>query len=328
MRALVTGGAGFIGSHLVDRLVADGASVRVIDDLSTGSSDNVHAAAELVVGDVCDADLVQHCMTGTDTVFHLAARKSVARSVEQPLDTDRVNTGGTLNVLVAAHATGVRRVVSSSSSSVYGGAEQRPTPESALLAPRSPYAVSKMAAEHYCRVFHELHGIATVSLRYFNVYGPRQLPGGPYAAVIPAFIDALLAGVAPVVHGDGLQSRDFTYVDDVVAANIAAVTADPRRCGGRSYNVAGGKEITLLQLLHVVEQATGRAVPPVHTASRAGDVLHSCAGLDAARADLGWEPRVTMEDGIRRTVAWFSDRLGTGPIDDTPSPGSINDAGR
>lgn len=305
MRALVTGGAGFIGSHLVDRLLGDGANVVVLDDLSTGSEHNINAAADLVVGDVCDSDLLRRCAPGVEVIFHLAARKSVARSVEQPLDTDRVNTGGTLAVLVAAHEAGIRRVVSSSSSSVYGGAEVRPTPESVVPAPRSPYAVSKLAAEHYCRVFHELHGITAVSLRYFNVYGPRQLPSGPYAAVIPAFIAALRRGEAPEVHGDGLQSRDFTYVDDVVAANLAAAVAEPTRCGGRAYNVAGGSEITLLDLLGHVETAIGQSVLPRFSPARAGDVRHSCADLAAAARDLGWSPQTSMAEGMARTVAWF-----------------------
>ena len=308
VRALVTGGAGFIGSHLVDRLIADGASVVVVDDLSTGVSDHVNGAAELVVGDVCDLDTLRRCAAGVEVVFHLAARKSVARSVEEPLDTDRANTGGTLAVLVAAREAGVRRVVSSSSSSVYGGAAIRPTPESVTPAPRSPYAVSKLAAEHYCRVFNELHGITTVSLRYFNVYGPRQLPGGPYAAVIPAFIDALQRGEAPEVHGDGMQSRDFTFVDDVVAANLAAARADSSRCGGKAYNVAGGSEITLLELLGHIEVAVGRSIPPHHAASRAGDVRHSCADLTAAARDLSWVPRVSMVDGMAHTAAWFARR--------------------
>lgn len=305
MRALVTGGAGFIGSHLVDCLVAEGAQVVILDDLSTGLEHNVHPQADLVVADVADLDTMSRCCVGADVVFHLAARKTVARSVEEPIDTDRVNTGGTLAVLVAARAAGVSRVVYSSSSSVYGGAEALPTPEAAGAKPRSPYAVSKLAGEMYCRVFHELHGMPTVALRYFNVYGPRQLPGGPYAAVIPAFINAFREGLAPEIHGDGEQSRDFAYVDDVVEANLAAARSDALTCGGKVYNVAGGEAVTLHALLRHVEEAVGRSIVPRHVPSRPGDVRHSHADLSAAAADLHWAPRVPIGEGIRRTVEWF-----------------------
>jgi len=310
VRALVTGGAGFIGSTLVDHLLADGASVRVLDDLSTGYGDNVDPRADLVVGDVADEAAVREAMSGIEVVFHQAAHRSVFRSVETPLSTDRANVGGTLNVLVAARDAGTRRVVAASSSSVYGGAELRPTPESAPLTPRSPYAVSKLAGEHYGRVFSELYGLDTVFLRYFNVYGPRQRPDGPYAAVIPLFIRSIVDGSAPTIHGDGLQSRDFCYVDDVVAANMAAATAPGPACTGKAYNVAGGMEITLLDLLAAIEAALGRSVPPEHIASRAGDVRHSFADLTAITADLAWRPQVAVADGIARTVDWFTGRRG------------------
>lgn len=303
---LVTGGAGFIGSHLTDRLVADGAEVIVLDDLSNGRADAVSPGARFVEGDVCDSETVRRCVEGVEVVFHLAARKSVSRSVEQPIETDRVNTGGTLTVLAAAQAAGVPRVVSSSSSSVYGGAESRPTLETAVPTPRSPYAVSKAAAEQYCRVYWELHGMTTVSLRYFNVYGPRQLPGGPYAAVVPAFIDALLRGKAPTVHGDGLQSRDFTYVDDVVEANLAAARAATADCAGRAYNVAGGRAVSVLELLGHIQDATGCTVAPRHEPRRPGDVMHSWADLANVQRDLGWTPRTGIDEGLRRTVAWFA----------------------
>src|SRR5580765_2996030 len=235
-RVLVTGGAGFIGSHLVDALIADDADVVVLDDLETGRRDNVHPAARLAIGSVADDAAVREAMAGCDVVFHQAAHKAVLRSVEYPVATDTVTTHGTLTVLQAARDLGVRRVVHASSSSVYGGAAPLPTPETAPRRPRSPYAVSKLAAEEYCRVFMELYGLETVALRYFNVYGARQRPDATYAAVIPLFVNALLTGEAPLVHDDGLQSRDFTYVSDVVAANLAAANAAADACAGHVYN--------------------------------------------------------------------------------------------
>jgi UDP-glucose 4-epimerase len=308
MHALVTGGAGFIGSNLVDALVAGGHAVRVLDDLSTGYRENVNPAAELVVGEVSDWDSTRAAVEGVDAVFHQAAHRAVLRSVEHPLATDRANTHGTLTVLKAALDAGVRRVVYASSSSVYGGAEQLPTPETAPTWPRSPYAVSKLAGEHYCRVFAELYALETVSLRYFNVYGPRQRPDSAYAAVIPLFIDALRVGRPPEVHGDGLQSRDFTYVDDVVAANVAAATADGEACAGKAYNVAGGGAHSLLDLLGLLGRIIGVQPTPVHTTARPGDVRHTRADIDAAKADLGHHPEVGFEEGLRRTVAWFASR--------------------
>src|SRR5205823_10312205 len=254
MRVLVTGGAGFIGSNLAERLLSRGAEVRVFDNLSTGFRDNVPGDAELLEGDIRDEAAVQAAVAGVDVVFHQAAHRAVLQSVQNPLSTDLANTHGTLLVLKAAQDAGVRRVVYASSSSVYGGAEQLPTPETAPLLPRSPYAVSKLAGEHYCRVFWELFGLETVALRYFNVYGPRQRPDSRYAAVIPLFVDALLRGVPPEVHGDGLQSRDFTFVADAVAANLRAAEAPARRCAGRAYNVAGGAAYSLLDLLAILER--------------------------------------------------------------------------
>jgi UDP-glucose 4-epimerase len=301
---LVTGGAGFIGSHLVDALVARGDDVVVIDNLDTGSRENVHCDARLVVGSVTDTELLTKTLRGSELVFHLAAHKAVPRSVEHPLATDTVNTHGTLSVLQAAREAGVRRVVHASSSSVYGGAAPLPTREDAPTVPRSPYAVSKLAAEHYCRVFSELFDLETVALRYFNVYGPRQSPTTTYAAVIPLFVAALSAGRPPVVHGDGLQSRDFTYVSDAVEANLAAAAAAPDRCSGRVYNVAGGAEHTLLDLLRVLGNIFRVEARPEFADPRPGDVRHSRADPEAAATDLDFRCRVGLEDGLRRTVEW------------------------
>jgi UDP-N-acetylglucosamine/UDP-N-acetyl-alpha-D-glucosaminouronate 4-epimerase len=308
VQALVTGGAGFIGSNLVDTLVDQGHVVRVLDNLVTGSRDNVNPAAEVTVASVADKDAVRAAVDGCDTVFHVGALRAVERSVGDPLATDLANVYGTLTVLHAAYEAGVRRVVSASSSSVYGGAKQVPTPETAPLMPRSPYAVSKMAGEHYCRVYTELYGLETVSLRYFNVYGPRQRPDSPYAAVIPLFIDALRKGEPPIVHGDGRQSRDFSYISDTVAATIAAAHAPPEKCAGRAYNVAPGETHSLLEILDILGRLLDVEPIPKHTSERAGDVRRAWADPSAARRDLGFTCHVSFEEGLRRTVDWFADR--------------------
>ena len=302
---VVTGGAGFIGSNLVDALLARGDAVRVLDDLTSGYRKNLPDDVELIEAPTHDGDAVAKAMAGADAVFHQAAHRAVLRSVEDPLSTDTANVHGTLTVLKAAADAGVRRLVSASSSSIYGGAADRPTPETAPLLPRSPYAVTKLTGEHYCRVFAELYGLETVSLRYFNVFGPRQRPDSQYAAVIPLFIDALRNGRAPEVHGDGLQSRDFTYVSDVVAANLAALDAPAERCSGKAYNIAGGREVSLLELLEELKAILGVDVEPTFVEPRSGDVRHSCADVAAARADLGWSTSVSFSDGLQQTVDWL-----------------------
>lgn len=302
MRALVTGGAGFIGSHLVDALVERGAEVRVIDDFFTGLRENVNPAVDLYEGTVADEELVRRAVGGCEVVFHQAAHKAVPRSVEHPLPTDLANTHGTLTVLEAAKDAGVRRVVYASSSSVYGGAATVPTPEDAPTVPRSPYAVSKLAGEHYCRVFTELYGLETVTLRYFNVYGPRQRPDGAYAAVIPLFVRALLDGSRPVVHGDGGQARDFTYVDDVVEANLRAAAAPGDRCAGKVYNVARGVETSVLDLLATVAHVIGVEADPEFAPPRAGDVRRSRGDASAAARDLDVRCEIDLETGLRHTI--------------------------
>lgn len=306
MRALVTGGAGFIGSTLADALLARGDEVRVLDDLSSGFRENVPAGAELFEGSVADPDLVRAAMDGVDQVFHHAALRAVLRSVEDPVATDRVNTHGTLIVLKEALDAGAQRVTYASSSSVYGAVEVFPTPESTATNPRSPYAVTKLAGELYCRVFAELYGLETVALRYFNVYGPRQRPDSAYAAVIPLFIDAVRTGERPIVHGDGHQSRSFTYIDDVVAANLAVAAAPAPACRGQAYNIAGAETHSVLDLLHAITDLLGADVEPRHTEPRAGDVRRTWGDPSAARDALGYEATVPLTEGMARTVDWFA----------------------
>lgn len=316
MRVTVTGGAGFIGSHLVARLVREGHDVVVLDDLSTGDEAAVHPSARLSAGDVCDPVAVRAALSGSEVVFHLAAHRAIARSIDDPAGTDRANSQGTVTVLQEAVGAGVRRVVYASSSSVYGDAEETPVREDAAPAPLSPYAVSKLAGEHYCRVFGEIHGIETVALRYFNVYGPGQPSDGRYATVIPLFLEALLSGRRPVVYGDGSLARDFTYVDDVVDATVAAASAG-LAAPGRVYNVGAGRPFSLLELLAILGDLTGADPDPVHQTGRPGDVARTHADVRAAARDLGFAPSVRLEDGLGRTVEWFrarrADAEATGP---------------
>jgi UDP-glucose 4-epimerase len=304
---LVTGGAGFIGSHLTDALVARGHPVRVLDNLSTGSKanlDQVRDKVQLIEGDITDPATVQAATRGAELVFHQAALASVPRSVADPLSTHRVCVDGTLNVLLAARDAKARRVIYAASSSAYGNSVSLPKRETDPTAPLSPYAVAKLAGEHYCAAFSEVYGMETVRLRYFNVFGPRQPPDSPYAAVIPLFIEAILAGRRPTIHGDGQQSRDFTYVDDVIQANLLA--AEAKGVSGKVYNLACGRRTSLLELVTAINALLGKRIEPLHDEPRPGDVKHSQADITCAQRDLGYAPRVSTEDGLRRCVEYYS----------------------
>jgi UDP-glucose 4-epimerase len=301
---LVTGGAGFIGSHLVRGLLARGARVRVLDDLSSGKRANLADVAQdvdLRVADVRDPAACASACAGVSVVYHQGARPSVPRSVDDPQGSFDVNVVGTHNLLLAARAAGARRLVFASSSSVYGHQPELPKHERMPPMPASPYAAQKLAAEQLGLAFARSMGLEVVALRYFNVFGPRQDPQSAYAAVIPAFATALLSGQAPTIHGDGEQTRDFTFVDDVVRANLAA--GERPGASGNTVNVAAGRRTSLLDLFRHLARLTGREdVTPVHTPTRQGDVRDSLASIDLAREVIGWRPEVTLEDGLRRTV--------------------------
>ncbi len=303
---LVTGGAGFIGSHIAEALVARGDRVRVVDNLCAGFAENVTRlgqAAELVVADVNDADALTKALDGVDCVFHEAALASVPRSVETPLDTNHACVTGTVNLLHCAHKAGVRRVVYAASSSAYGDLPTSSKRESDLPMPLSPYAAAKLASEYYCQAFHHTFGLETVAIRYFNVFGPRQDPGSPYSAVIPLFITAMLAGRQPVVYGDGQQSRDFTYVADVVHGNLLAADADD--VAGQTINIASGRSVTLLRMLAALNELLGTKIEPKFEPARAGDVRESLADITLARRLLDFEPQVEFEEGLRRSIDYY-----------------------
>jgi UDP-glucose 4-epimerase len=305
-RCLVTGGAGFIGSHLVDALVLHGHEVRVLDNLCTGRRENlawVGDQVEFIRGDVTDPAAVRAAIQGVEVVYHQAALASVPRSVADPLATHHACATGTLNVLVAARDAGVRRLVYAASSSAYGNSPEMPRREVQPACPRSPYAIAKVVGEQYCEVFSQLYGLETVRLRYFNVFGPRQAPGSPYSAVIPRFAEALLTGRSPVIYGDGLQSRDFTYVEDVVQANLLA--AEAPRVAGQVYNVACGRRTTLRQLVTFLNDLLGTEIPPAYEDARAGDVRHSEADISRAQTDLGYCPRWDLKQGLGRCVEYY-----------------------
>jgi nucleoside-diphosphate-sugar epimerase len=303
MKALVTGGAGFIGSHIATRLIADGHEVRVLDNFSTGNRSNLAAFEgdfDLIEGDMQSYERAHNAVQGCEVVFHQAALPSVPRSIQDPLTSNAANVVGTLNILLASRDSGVRRVVFASSSSIYGADLTLPKQEERAPAPISPYAVAKLASEGYCRSFSEVYGLETVALRYFNVFGPRQDPLSQYAAVIPRFITALLEGIAPIVFGDGEQSRDFTYIDNVVDANLRA--AEVEGVSGQTFNIACGERISLNRLLDEVRSIVGSEVEATYREPRQGDVKHSLADISRAREQLGYEPLVDFNEGLLRTV--------------------------
>ena len=313
-RFLVTGGAGFIGSNLARALVARGDVVRVYDTFLTGRRENLADLpdVEVIHGDVRNLDGLRAAMKGVDRVLHQAAVPSVARSLNDPLATNEANVGGTLNVLVAARDAGVKRVVCASSSSVYGDTPTLPKVETMTPSPLSPYAVSKLSGEYYCSVFTRLFGVEAVSLRYFNVFGPFQDPSSDYAAVIPKFIALMARGERPLIHGDGTQSRDFTFIDNVVQANLKA--AEAPNVGGEAFNVACGARYTLLDLVQALNRILRTSIEPRFGDPRPGDVQHSLADVDKARRLLGYEPTVTFEEGLERTVAWLRAADGPAPL--------------
>lgn len=306
---LVTGGAGFIGSHLVESLIAAGHPVRVLDDLSTGQRENLASmgtGVELTVGDVSDPEAVERLMQGVTTVYHLAALASVQRSVEAPLDSHRVCDTGTLLVLDAARRQGVKRIVYAGSASAYGIPTNEVQSEDDPLCPLSPYAAAKLAGEMYLQSFATSFGIETVRLRFFNVFGPRQRADSPYSGVIAIFVGLLTQGRTPTLFGDGLQTRDFVYVTDVVQALRKAGTTPG--VSGRVYNVGTGKKTTLLDLLSTLNELLGTQIEPIFKEPRAGDIRHSRANISRIRTDLGYEPEVEFRDGLARTLAWYQSR--------------------
>lgn len=303
---VVTGGAGFIGSHMVERLLSQGQSVRIADDFSSGLKANVPAGVEVIEGDVADAAVAARAVHGATYVIHLAAIPSVPRSVKDPVRSNRANVDGTLNVLVAARDAGVKRVVFAGSSSVYGDAAVLPKREDMKPSPLSPYALQKLIGEQYCQIFTRLYGIETVTTRFFNVFGPRQQPGSPYSGVISLFIEALAKGQAPTVHGDGKQTRDFTFVGDVVTGVLASCEA--AKASGEVINVAAGGRISLLDLIKTLQTILGTNLKPVFGPTREGDVRDSQADIQKARKLLDFSPVVAFEDGLRQTVEWFKAR--------------------
>lgn len=301
---LVTGGAGFIGSHLTEELLRRGHRVRVLDNLSTGKRGNLAhlREVEFLEGDVADMDACVRAVQGVEYVLHQAAIPSVPRSVKDPVTSNRSNIDGSLNILVAARDAGVRRVVYAGSSSAYGDTPTLPKHESMPTSPLSPYALQKLVAEQYCQMFTRLYGLETVTIRYFNVFGPRQDPGSPYSGVISLFSTALLEGRRPTIYGDGEQTRDFTYVANVVDGVLRACEAEG--AAGEVINVATGGRISLNQLLRAMNEIVGTQIEPIHAEARAGDVRDSQADISRARQLLGYEPTIALEEGLRRTLDW------------------------
>jgi nucleoside-diphosphate-sugar epimerase len=306
MRYLVTGGAGFIGSNTVDELVRRGHGVVVLDDLSSGKEENladVRAKITFIKGSITDLEMVQKAMLQADYVIHLAARTSVPRSVKDPIDTNRINVDGTLNVLVAARDNKVKRIVFAASSSAYGDTPTLPKSENMQPIPISPYGVSKYVGELYAQTFGRCYGLENVCLRYFNIFGPRQDPDSPYSGVLSRFATAFLDSSPPVVFGDGAQTRDFTYVDNAVAANILASEAPT--ASGRTFNIGTGHSVSLNQVLEMLQKISGKTLEAKYEAARDGDIRDSLADIRLAQESLGYEPSIHFEEGLQRTFAWY-----------------------
>jgi nucleoside-diphosphate-sugar epimerase len=306
MKILVTGGGGFIGSHLAAHLAELGHDLRILDNFASGQRSNMLAMpddVELIEGDIQSYERAHNAVTGCDIVFHQAALPSVPRSVQDPLTSNATNITGTLNVLLAARDAGVRRVIFASSSSIYGSSPQMPKREDVMPLPISPYAAAKVACEGYCRSFAEVYGLETVALRYFNVFGPRQDPRSEYAAAVPKFINELMAGERPTVFGDGEQSRDFAYVQNIIEANVLAM--DAQGVAGQVFNVACGEAVTINRLLEELRALLDTDIEAEYVAPRPGDVRHSLADISRARTALDYEPSVHLREGLRRTIEHF-----------------------
>jgi len=307
---MVTGGAGFIGSHLVEHLLQDHHEVVVIDDFSTGLRENLAPFRDrITVHEIRlqDGPAVSRAMEGVEYVLHQGALPSVPRSVQNPLETHEANVTGTLNVLIAAKDHGVKRVVYAASSSAYGDSGESSKHAKILPRPVSPYGVSKLAGEHYCTAFYETYGLETVCLRYFNVFGPRQNPDSPYTGVMAIFIPLMLQGRQPTIYGDGTQTRDFTYIQNNIAANLLAVTAE--RAPGEIINIACGRSCSVLEIVEKINRILGTSIEPLFAPPRPGDILHSRAAIDKAREILHYEPVVDLEEGLRQTIEWYREKL-------------------
>ncbi len=307
-KVLVTGGAGFIGSNLTETLLKKGCIVRVLDNFSTGRRENLafdkeYPSLEMIEGDICNLSTCQKAMRAVDYVFHQAALPSVQRSIEDPEVSNAINVGGTLNILLAAREEKVKRVIYASSSSIYGDTPTLPKHEEMSPNPLSPYALQKYVGEQYCRLFYQLYGLDTVSLRYFNIFGPKQDPNSLYSAVIPKFIDALLLNRSPIIFGDGEQSRDFTYIENVVQANLLAMSAE--RLHGEAMNIACGERTSLNQLLNILKDILGSAQSPIYEEPRKGDVRHSLADIHKGKEVINYAPIVGIEIGLKETVEFF-----------------------
>jgi len=313
---LVTGGAGFIGSNIVEALVDQGHHVRILDNFSTGRQSNVADVSdriEIINGDIGNMDDATEAVKDIEVVLHLAAIPSVPKSVDDPLTSNRANIDGALNMLVASRDAGVRRFVFASSSSVYGDqAEEEAKVETMSMLPISPYGIAKMASERYCQVFYDMYGFEAVALRYFNVYGPRQDPSSDYAAVIPKFITCYLQGERPTIFGDGEQTRDFTYIGNIIKANVLAANVPAEQAAGEVFNIALGGQISLNELASVLKRLTNSDIEPIYEDPRPGDIKHSRADITKATSQLGYTPSYSFEEGLRLTIDWYRRQMETG----------------